>query len=652
MAPKAQLAKVVEGRDAASQDWGTRLTGTSSAEQGHSATNNGFARMTTLQPRIGLISFPRYSPATVQATCWRIALLALVLLLGCASAIAAPTSIHGHVTSHFTGQPMAGARLEIVDAQYRPIGGAAIDAAGAYQWSGECPDSAGAVCIAVVFRTYDAIRHDAATASFANGAQDAVVDLQPHAMAYLNGSVRGLPPAANYVGPVLAFRYNVASSSWQAVGDVQQNALREIGGFVPEGRYRLCVGGLAVGLQRQCFDHRPEAGSWVQQTYTDIDLAEGETRDDIDFDLVPGGSIAGALIDAWKGVPFVSAPYNGHWAGLQQVVSIDLYDADGVRFDYAYAYTDQQGKYRFSGTPTGTFRVQLGTELGEFRDPVQVYPGVACTSLACPINAGTPISTNDQYTVYGINMPLHPNVTIRGTVTDAVTHQPIAGVTVAAWHLLPDFFGEAPPQYEVYWTQSDAQGNYTAYGAPDSGFGIYVAAGSAMRVASIYPNAACPSGVESLCNDPFPWSMPPYGVGVAVDAHTGDSINGIDFALQQGGAFSGFIRDLNDAPLFASLTIYNASGASVAAFPAHGYDAFGNTAAYQSPALPPGTYYATANYAWNGPCQAYSGRPCPTPAQSILDVAPTPITISAGANHTGVDFRIPADQLFADGFGG
>jgi len=607
--------------------------------------------MTTSYRAVSSFAACSRSRTRIGALLWRRVLFASVVPLGCASAIAAPTSIHGHVISHFTGQPFVGGSVEIVDAQHRPIGGAAIDAAGAYQWSGECPDSAGAVCIAVVFRTYDAVPHDGTAASFANGAQDSVVDLQPHALAYLNGSVRGLPPAANFVGPVLAFRYDVASSSWQPLGDVQQNGLQETGGFVPEGRYRLCVGGLAAGLQRQCFDHRPEAGSWAQQTYTDIDLAEGERRDNIDFDLIPGGSIAGALIDAWKGVPFVSEPYNGHWAGPQQVVSIDLYDVDGVRFDYAYAYTDQQGKYRVSGTPNGTFRVQLGTGIGEFRDPLQVYPGVACASLPCPINAGTPVSTNDQYTVYGINMPLHPNVTIRGTITDAVTHQPIAGVTVAAWRLIPSSW-EAPPQFEVYWTQSDAHGNYTAYTAADWDTGTFVAAGSATHVSSIYPNFTCPSGVESLCNDPFPWSPPSYGVGVAVDAKTGDAIDGIDFALQQGGAFSGLIRDVTDAPLFALLTIYNASGAPVAAFPAHGYDAFGNIATYQSPALPPGTYYATAQYAWNGPCQVYSGRPCPAPAQSILDVAPTPITISPGASRTGVDFRIPADQLFADGFGG
>lgn len=606
--------------------------------------------MTTSHPACR-ISPRSHSLACAGVLCWRVALLTLVLLC-CGAAIAAPSSVHGLVTSHFTGQPFGETFVEIVDAQWHPIGGATTDVDGAYQWSGDCPDSAGATCIAYVRRTYDSMPHDVASGSFANGAQNAAVDLQPHALAHLSGSVRGLAATATYVGSIITFHYDDASSSWQRTGDVQQYGFQNIAAFLPDGRYRICLGGMYVGRQRQCFDHQPEAGAWAQQSYTDIVLAEGEVRDGVDFDLVPGGSISGSVLDVMKGAPLVGVPYNGHWPGQPQGVVVDLYDANDERFDTASAYTDALGNYTITGTPNGTFRVRLGIALEEFRDPLQVYPGIACAIPTCPIDAGTPVDTLDHGSVSGIDLTLHPNVTIRGTVTDAVTHQPIAGATVAAWRLLPNPW-EAPPQFEVYWTQSDAQGNYIAYTASDWASGIYVVAGSSTLVSSIYPNVGCPNGAESLCLDQFPWGATPVGaVAVAVNANTGDAITGIDFSLQQGGAFSGFVRDITDAPLFASFAVYDSSGAQVAAFFGHGYDAFGNLAPYQSPTLPPGTYYASATYGWSGPCQAYSARPCPTQAQSILDVAPTPIVVSLGQNSTGIDFRIAVDGVFIDGFGG
>ena len=608
--------------------------------------------MTTSHPRIGLIPSNQIcSPAPAQMLCWRVAFLALILLLCCTPAFAAPTRVHGRVTSHFTGQPFAGSNVEIVDAQFRPLASAGTDADGAYQWSGDCPDSAGSVCIAVVSRTYDATPHDDATASFANGAQNVTVDLQPHALAHLSGSVHGLAATSTYVSPIITFHYDDATSTWQSSGGVQQYGFQSIDAYLPDGRYRLCLGGMSIGVQRQCFDHKPEARAWAQQTYTDIVLAEGEVRDDVDFDLVPGGNISGSVLDAAKGVPLVGVPYNGHWPGYPQYVVVDLYDTDGAHFDSATAYTDSQGNYTITGTPNGTFRVQLGTAQEEFRDPLQVYPGIACTAIPCPIDAGTPIDTLDHGTVSGIDLGLHPNVTIRGTVTDTVTHQPIAGVTVAAWRALPNPW-EAPPQFEVYWTQSDAQGNYVAYATSGWAQGIYVIAGSTTLISSIYPNAACPSGAEYLCLQPYWSAVPANGVAVAVNASTGDAITGIDFALQQGGAFSGSFVDISGAPLFGLIAVYDSSGAPVSTFFSHGYDAFGHVAPYQSPALPPGTYYAAATYGYSGPCQAYSDRPCPTQTQSILDVAPTPILVLLGENRSGIDFRILVDRVFFDGFGG
>ena len=594
---------------------------------------------------------PRCRPLAGRVPGWCTPLLALTLLPCLAATThAAPSSVHGRVTSHFTGQPFAGTFVEVTDAQYHPLGGAVTEADGTYQWNGDCTS---ATCIAYVRRTYDSVPHDYASASFAAGAQNVTVDLQPHALAHLSGSVRGLAANAGYVGSIITFHYDEASSSWKDTGGVQQKGFQNIDADLPDGRYRICLGGMEIGLQRQCFDHQPEAGTWAQQTYTDVVLAEGEVRAGVDFDLVAGGSISGTLIDADKGAPLVGVPYNGHRQGVPQGIAVDLYDADGVRFDHAYTSTDSQGKYTLKGTPNGAFRVQLGASLTEFRDSLQVYPGIACAAPPCPIAAGTAVNTLDHGLVSGVDMPLHPAVTIHGTIFDEVTHQPIAGAVVAAWHLIPVGW-EAPPTYEVYWTQSDALGKYVAYAPAEWSDGVYVAAGSTTLLSSIHLGTACPNGVENLCHEPsFSTTLPAGAVAVAVNSHTGDSITGINFALRQGGAFHGLVRDVGGAPLFASFTIFDAGGAQVASFFGYGFDTHGILAPYQSPALLPGTYYALASQWYEaGRCQAYSDRPCPTQGQSILDVAPTPITIALGENRSGIDFRLVVDGVFIDGFGG
>ena len=86
--------------------------------------------MMTSHPRIGLIA-SNQTCAAAAAWLRHVALLALLLLLCCATAVAAPTSVHGRVTSHFTGQPFAEAWVAIADAQFRVLEYVAVAADGA-----------------------------------------------------------------------------------------------------------------------------------------------------------------------------------------------------------------------------------------------------------------------------------------------------------------------------------------------------------------------------------------------------------------------------------------------------------------------------------------------------------------------------------------
>lgn len=563
--------------------------------------------------------------------------LPALLLFTSACLQAAPTHLRGHVTSHLTGQPLNLAFVTIYAADGSPVPGfAGTDAGGAYAWSGDCPDS-GRTCIAKlsVNPFSNGGPYETLQAHFTNGSADAVIDFAPHALGSITAALtgpNGVPTVTSALEPstslaFVVFAFDANAQSWQRLDPLEISYQPGLltARSLPEGRYRVCAGGIDLGLQRQCFDHKPAAETWAKQAYTDIDLTEGEQRT-LQFDLLAGGSISGELIDTYKNQPLSTDAPN-------KTVRVALYDSDGMLFDHGTTNFADDSNFHVSGTPKGTFRIETGMFDRAYREQFVLFPAIPCPDGVCPLDRGTPIQTDVAGNVGGIDLALHPSVVIRGRVTDVDTHLPVSGALVSdTWYFIPNF-NEAPPIPTTHNTHTDTDGNYAVYAptAPP----VYLRASGTTYLPTCSGFSTC--------------------VGWVTDSNTlvGDLFI-VDIALQLGGTFSGTLRDVLGQDTAGTLSIYDSNGNWV-------YSLGDELAyvtidgAYRSPALPAGTYYAMAEGVQgrgNGACQIYAARKCPylISPQALLNVAPTPIEIIVGEDHTGVDFTVVLDHVFTDGF--
>jgi len=577
---------------------------------------------------------------------WHGLLLAIVLSLFSVHAHGAQTHVRGHVVSHLTGLPVQYAYIEFRRADGTPLPGeyAATDASGAYAWSGDCPDASGPTCIAYMYTSsFSSPSFESLHASFANGAADAVVDFMPHELGILRGTVTGpdgRPPSTglwsllslqlslpeDHVPPIALFHFDTPSNAWQRI-DLPGGGYNAGNLYIPSlpaGRYRVCVGGIDMQLQRQCFDHQPEAGSWAKQTYTDIELAEGEQRNDLHFDLIAGGGVSGTVVDAHKQqLLVVDAPAS--------LVRVALYDEDGALFDHGVTSLQPDSRFHIVGTPRAKFRVVTGLIDRAYLEQHVLFPDIPCAS-ACPLEGGIEVATDVSGEVSGIDLNVHPSVTIRGRVTDVETQLPIADATVTDWWLLPSDFGGTPPPpaHITHQTHTDADGNYEVYA--QTGKNLEIAAQAPRYLSTCVPNSgsSCPGPLHSRIPQP------------------GDVLSGIDMALHRGAFFTGTIKDVStgqDGP--ADVYIFDTSGQFTSVVRHSG--------AYESPPLAAGTYYVMAVVSWlyplpDGTCQVYMGQRCPLIGESILDVTPTPVVLDYATSRSGVDFQLVTDPLFADGF--
>jgi hypothetical protein len=576
---------------------------------------------------------------------------AVIGLLFVDVAQAATSHVRGHVTSHLTGAPLPSRTISILDGAGNDIPNAytATDQQGEYSWSGDCPDSAGATCSVKLGVDYE-FDYQTLQASFANGAADAVVDFVPHALGSIRASVNGpngaevsalgwelgfLPGigADDAHGALVLFRFDDTSGAWQRVEAPEIQPFYQPPTLylfkLLDGRYRLCFGGLDTGTQRQCFDHRAEAARWSEQTYTDIDLAEGEHRTDLTFDLIGGGTLGGTITDAHKNQPLAQDD-----AGA--IVRVELFDADGALFDRGLTWLHADSSYHASGTPKGKFRVASGLTDEAYREDLVLWPNLPCVDGVCPLAQGTLVATSDSSETDGIDLDVHPSVVIAGRVTDAKTNLPLAGARVDDWWpLYSPFAGVPPPPAAVrHQTITDGDGRYEVY---------------AQAGISVFPEASLP-GYFSTCAGAS--SCPSW---LPDTTALGDTI-ALDIQLQPGGTVSGSVRDAaTGAGVSAGVRIYDTSGNSVADFSVKGD--------FRSPALADGTYYVQA-YLYvdgefqpgtgpdnnRGDCQLFAARPCPRYPDALSSVAPTPVVVTQGSDVGGFDFVLVADRVFIGGF--
>ncbi|MCP4664664.1 MAG: hypothetical protein GY856_55480 [bacterium] len=376
------------------------------------------------------------------------------------------------------------------------------------------------------------------------------------------------------------------------------------------------VGGLAAGIYYansdspgyldELYEDLPcpggGSGGCDPATGTPIEVSLNSTTQGIDFALHHLGAVSGTVTNAVTGDPI-------------QFVDVAIWDAGGS--SVGSGQSDSSGNYTVGGLAPGTFFATT-SNYSNYLD--ELYDGLLCPSggsNGCDPTTGTAIEVSVNSTTQGIDFALHHLGAISGTVTNAVTGDPIQSVAVEIWAAGGFFLGSG---------QSDSAGNYTVEGlAPGTCFAT--TSNYSDYLDELYDDLPCPFGGSNGC-DPT--------TGTAIKVSVNSTTQGIDFALDHLGAISGNVTEAATGEAFSSslrITVWDASGSDVASYSDWG-------ASYTVSGLAPGTYFATAN-SYDHQRELYDDLPCPPRGSDVCDpTTGTPIEVSVNSTTSGIDFAL------------
>ena len=163
-------------------------------------------------------------------------------------------------------------------------------------------------------------------------------------------------------------------------------------------------------------------------------IAEGETIEGVNFDLVRGGVITGKAVDA-EGLPLIEEQIS-LWSAEA--------NAKGPRNYVAlsrHIQTDDRGVYRIFGIPPGKYKVALGNQDGPSGGPrdsryKQTFsPGVTDSSKAEVIEVTEGSETKNIDIVVGLRLP---NFTVSGRIVDRETLQGVPNLKLGLQVIVSD----------------------------------------------------------------------------------------------------------------------------------------------------------------------------------------------------------------------
>ncbi len=180
-------------------------------------------------------------------------------------------------------------------------------------------------------------------------------------------------------------------------------------------------------------------------------VGEGETIDDINFDLVPGGVITGKVVDS-TGHPLIEERVTLLPADINQRRSFSL----------AGMSTDDRGIYRIFGLPAGKYKVTVGDPRfnpgSRRRIAVQTfYPDVTD-----PAKAGiVEVTQGSEATKIDITVSDTPSgFSVAGRVVDADSGAPVANVFIQLTRIEVLDANSTRGSSEYLNVRSDAQGQF------------------------------------------------------------------------------------------------------------------------------------------------------------------------------------------------
>ncbi len=327
---------------------------------------------------------------------------------------------------------------------------------------------------------------------------------------------------------------------------------------------------------------------------TPITLTAGSTTTGIDFGLLSGGRISGAVTEVAVGLPLANVRVRVYNSSGTQVTSVN---------------TNSSGVYTTAGLPAGTYYARTSNTLGYVEE---LYNDISCPGGICTVTTGALITVTVGTTTAGIDFGLAQGGRIGGTVTDAATGLPLANVQVRVHNSSGTRVGSV---------NTDSSGVYATSGLPA---GTYYARtwNSLGYVEELYNDISCPGGVCTVT------------AGTPITVTVGTTTAGIDFGLAQGGRIGGTVTDAATGLPLANVQVrvHNSSGTRV------GSVSTDSSGVYMTSSLPLGTYYART---WNSLGyveELYNDILCPGGVCTVT--AGTPITVTVGTTTTGIDFGL------------
>ena len=334
---------------------------------------------------------------------------------------------------------------------------------------------------------------------------------------------------------------------------------------------------------------------------TPIVVTAGATVTGRDFRLSRAGAIAGKVTSAATG------------AGVRRV-TVRAY---GRGEAFGSAETDIKGDYAIVGLPAGPYVLLINNAFEQQFIP-EIYDNIPCFVECSEETArltGAVVTVALDTTASGIDFALESGGSMLGTVVDAATGTPLAGVAVHVANQSADAITSAAADV------SDASGVFSLAGLPAGAYYVFTR-NSAGFIDEAFGNIPCLGECPAVAV---------LGVPVAIAADT--QTTAVDFALEAGGRISGVVTDAGTGALVpgAAVAIVEAGGRMV------DFVRTGATGSYLTPSgLAAGTYYVSVRGEQGYRGQAYGNVPCPGECLSPAAVAlGTPIVVDAGATASG-----------------
>jgi hypothetical protein len=511
-------------------------------------------------------------------------------------------AISGTVRDAATSAPLSGVNLGVFDASGNWITGPVTDASGSFS----APGLADGVYFVQTYNNLgyiDELYEDTPCLDYCDHTSGTPVTVSgPGATTGVDfalargGQFAGTVREAGSLAPLADVRVSLLDSSDRTVGSAWSDASGafQLRNGVPAGSYFIRTYN-QLGYIDELYDNAPCASSCALVGATPITITVAAVTGGIDFLLAPGAQIAGTIRDVAT---------SGALSGL----SVQVVTPGGT--DVAYGTTDAAGAYVTNpGLPAGTYFVRTWNSQGYVNELYDDLPCLDCWDLI----GATPVVLAAPGVHSGVDFDLAQGGRISGTITDAVSGDPVAGAQVQVL--------DARGNY-VSWGYADATGYYeTSEGVPSGSY--YVRTNnSSGYVNQIYAGLPCVAGCDTAGATP---------VAVAVGATT----PGVDFALAKGGRVSGNLRDaVTSAPL-VGLWVY--VGTASGGYLTSGYtDGAGNYVTQDG--LPSGTYYAMTDNRGGYINEVYDNIPC---AGCDTGVG-APIAVTAPGTTAGVSFDLRA----------